>query len=182
MKKSIFFVISFFTLIIGKSQVCDTSINQRIRVNITPDLGINEISWEILNEDGSVVASGDYRGKTLCLPKNTCYTFNLYDSQGDGMEGWNGVNGNYNLLINGTKVDEIAGNYGFLHQYSWGCIETQVCQYAKPISLGDFTTSYENAWYRYIPDSSGQYQISACGNNCQTGIWIYDPCPGKFQT
>ena len=62
MKKSIFFVISFFTLIIGKSQVCDTSINQRIRVNITPDLGINEISWEILKEDGSVVASGDYRG------------------------------------------------------------------------------------------------------------------------
>ena len=56
MKKSIFFVISFFTLIIGKSQVCDTSINQRIGVNITPDLGINEISWGILKEDGSIVA------------------------------------------------------------------------------------------------------------------------------
>lgn len=180
MMKSFFFILSFFILTIGKSQFCDTSINQKIRVNINPDIGINEISWEILKEDGSVVASGDYRGKTLCLPKNTCYTFNLYDSQGDGMEGWNGVNGNYNLLINGNKVDEIEGNYGFLHQYSWGCNETQVCQYAKTISLGDFTTSYENGWYFFVPDSSGQYQISACGNNCQTGIWIYDPCPGKI--
>lgn len=180
MKKIFFFNFLIFTFLIGKSQVCDTSLNQKIKVVINPDLAINEISWEILKNDGSVVSSGDYRGKTVCLPKNVCYTFNLYDTRGDGLEGFNGNDGNYYLSINDIKVDEASGNYGFLRQYSWGCTESQVCQVAQSIQLGNYTTQFENGWYSFIPDSSGQFQISACGKGCKTGIWIYDPCPGKI--
>lgn len=176
--KKILITLSLMSLcLLSKAQNCDTSIYQKIKITIVPDQNTNEISWEILKEDGTQVANGDYTSRTVCLPKNVCFTFNLNDNQGNGMLGWNNVKGSCKIEINGVKVDYVEGNYGFLHQYSWGCNEQQVCQTAKQVGIGSYTTTYENSWYNFKPDTSGQYEISACGNDCNTGIWIYNPCP-----
>jgi len=58
-------------------------------VNVTAGGGTydSEISWDIVDGSGTVVASG-FAGATTtyCLPDD-CYTVNMYDSYGDG---WNG--------------------------------------------------------------------------------------------
>ena len=57
----------------------------------------SEITWDIQNENGDVIANSpalntwyvDYEtyGQYLCLNVNETYTFNSYDTYGDG---WNG--------------------------------------------------------------------------------------------
>ena len=51
----------------------------------------DETTWDITDNQGSVVESGDqaYSSNTtydeiICLPPGICYSFNLYDSYGDG--------------------------------------------------------------------------------------------------
>jgi hypothetical protein len=65
-----------------------------------------EISWEITNDVGASMGSGlAVSGLSLCLPDG-CYTFNLYDSFGDG---WNGaswqISSGATVLGQGTMLD-----------------------------------------------------------------------------
>lgn len=58
-----------------------------------------EISWTLVNEMGSTVSTGFATpGTNLCLPDG-CYTFNMYDSWGDG---WN--NAQYQFIGPGGVV------------------------------------------------------------------------------
>ncbi|MEN9394221.1 MAG: hypothetical protein RL362_442 [Bacteroidota bacterium] len=44
-----------------------------------------------------------------------------------------------------------------------------------------WTTSFDNHWYSFIPDSTGIYNISTCNvEACDTKIWIYDNCPAAL--
>jgi len=166
------------SFVFSQTVTCDSS-QVKVRVKITPDLRTDEISWQILNTAREEVASGNYRSKTVCLPKNNCYIFNLMDAGGDGMTGWLG-DGKCELFVNEVKVDEVSGDYGSLHQFSFGCLEGEACLKALPISIGEFSTLFEDTWYLFTADSSGMYEINACGNSCQTGIWLYDPCPRNW--
>ncbi|MCH7534285.1 MAG: trypsin-like peptidase domain-containing protein [Bacteroidetes bacterium] len=65
-----------------------------IDLEINFDCYPNEISWELLNFDGSPTsysgAAGDFTGvlyfqQTLCVTPG-CYTFNIFDTFGDGMK------------------------------------------------------------------------------------------------
>ncbi|MDA8535713.1 hypothetical protein N9K38_00990, partial [Flavobacteriales bacterium] len=91
----------------GSCSVCaDNYVNIQI---ITANYG-SEVAWELVDENGNVVADGGcqsfpgncYNSNTtydnwLCLP-TACYTLNLYDMFGDG---WSG--GTYAILdANGT--------------------------------------------------------------------------------
>jgi hypothetical protein len=41
-----------------------------------------------------------------------------------------------------------------------------------------WTTSFDDHWYSFVPDSTGIYIISTCNiDPCDTKIWVYDNCP-----
>ena len=48
----------------------------------------SEISWEISDLDGSIIAEGTEGDDSVCLDLGSCYTFEMIDSYGDG---WNGA-------------------------------------------------------------------------------------------
>jgi hypothetical protein len=64
-----------------------------LTIELSPDVWSNELDWELIDDEGEIVASGgDYpvfsQDSTfvdeVCL-FGDCYSFNLYDSNGDGM-------------------------------------------------------------------------------------------------
>jgi len=79
-----------------------------VTLSILTDCWGSEVSWEIADDQGNIVASlsnGTYGNETLytwsqCLEAG-CYTFNIFDSFGDGMSGASysscGVDGDYDM-------------------------------------------------------------------------------------
>lgn len=68
-----------------------------IDIAITTDGYGSETTWDVTAEDGSILASGGPYGSNVTLNETAsvgaseCFTFNLYDSYGDGMCCTNGV-------------------------------------------------------------------------------------------
>ena len=81
----------------------------QVVVEMTTDEYPNEVTWEISDENGNVVASGGPYGnpavtngqnpvdvyETHFLPSTGCYTMTMTDAYGDGMQGsqWGGTDG-----------------------------------------------------------------------------------------
>jgi subtilisin family serine protease len=102
---------------------------QSVTLNVITDCWGSETTWQVVNDDNNqVVASGGpyADGQPLgsnihsfCLPTG-CYTFTIFDSYGDGMNGaqWQScsVNGNYFMTYeNGTQIFQMTaanGNFG----------------------------------------------------------------------
>ena len=85
-------------------------------LNITFDDYGSETSWEILDENGNVISSGDGYSDgdsnfsaSFCLEAGT-YTFNIYDSYGDGLTYPN--EGSVILTYDGQVLFEIPGDFG----------------------------------------------------------------------
>ncbi|NQX92269.1 MAG: hypothetical protein HRT74_09160 [Flavobacteriales bacterium] len=80
--------VAFCAFSVSAKSQCDTAI-----VSIITEVWGHEISWEIVNGDGDIVAEGaDYESNSayseiLCLEQG-CYEFLMYDQFGDG---WNGA-------------------------------------------------------------------------------------------
>jgi hypothetical protein len=116
-----------------------------VTLSVLTDCWGNEVSWEISDDQGNVVASigqGDYPDETLntwseCLDSG-CYTFNIFDSFGDGMSGASysscGVDGDYEMIgPDGEILFEMgAADYGSQATHTF-CIEgTGVPPCAQP--------------------------------------------------
>ncbi len=107
----------------------------QVTLNLLTDCYGSEITWNIEDDLGNLIISGgpytDVPGgqnntETFCLAPG-CYTFNIADTYGDGMNGaqWNGcsVNGNYsitdgssNVLVQMTAPNAAFGN-GTSHNF-----------------------------------------------------------------
>lgn len=94
-------------------ETCETNL---IQLYIQPGTFPSEMSWNILNSDSMVVASGNANGVNgigtgvsfLCL-EDGCYAIELFDSFGDG---WNG--GMFHMTLNNTLIASgtiVQGNY-----------------------------------------------------------------------
>ncbi|MBL7826706.1 MAG: T9SS type A sorting domain-containing protein [Saprospiraceae bacterium] len=90
-------------------------VNTAMNLVFATDAKPGETTWDIVNTQGQVVASGgpylqpiSFNFEGLCLPKDSCYTFRIHDSGGDGMEG-----GYVQLSIESGLVFEYsAQNFG----------------------------------------------------------------------
>ena len=81
--------------------------NNNILITVTPDTYASEISWELMTlPDSTIAASRDDYSITgvaemdaICLPVNSDFVINVYDSFGDGMCGscYGGVDGNLSV-------------------------------------------------------------------------------------
>ena len=115
-----------------------TGINSGLAtIDVTTDGYPAESTWEIIDDNGIVIASGSpttpnapQAQATATLIPGTCYAFNMYDSYGDGLS--DPANGNYEVLDgSGTSIASGSGNFGFLAEHffetsggaaaSWDC-------------------------------------------------------------
>jgi hypothetical protein len=95
-----------------------------VDILIVPDQYPQETSWAVLKDNGDTLVTGgpytnivDYspQNTQLCIP-NGDYTFEIYDSYGDGMAGslWGGNDGAYYIMhCNDTIVASDTADFGF---------------------------------------------------------------------
>lgn len=142
-----------------------------------------ETSWQLMNENGVVVHSGDNFASaasydtTVCVANTGCYSFTIMDSYGDGICCSYGL-GNYTVIVNGTTVAN-GGNFTNSETSYFNCPTGAFCNDTDTLGVGSYAATLNNHWYTFIPDSTGMYEFSTCGtNSCDTKIWIYDRCSG----
>jgi len=161
------------------AQPCTTG-QVEVIVRIIPDNYPQESSWILQAGNGSILASGTSNSDTLCVPANTCMTFTMRDSYGDGMCCQYGV-GSFTVFVNGV-VRANGGNFTFQSVHSFNCGPGQSCATAIVADTLTYTAPHTNSWYSFKPDTAGAYTISTCGlpNTCNTAIWVYDNCGGPI--
>ena len=150
-----------------------------IVVEVLPDQwNAEETDWQLLDDIGTVLASGSVAGDTVCVEPTGCFNFVINDTYGDGIV----QDGYCKVYYNGDMIVEY-GNFGHYAHIEFGaCPAGSSCFFAEPITTADFnivqTASLDNTWYSFVPDSTGTYKITACdlGNTCQPTIWVYDHC------
>jgi len=93
-----------------------------ITVVIKLDNNPEQTSWEVLNSNGIVLYSGGnytdpnvFVTESLDLPETDCYSFNIYDSGGDGLLG----TGLYKLM-SGTTVFQTGKEFGYYDEVQFG--------------------------------------------------------------
>jgi choice-of-anchor B domain-containing protein len=137
-----------------------------VTFQIDTDCWGGEVSWELIEDaTGTTVASvsgGTYGNQQSffwngCLVSG-CYTFNIYDSFGDGLEGIPSgcaVNGNYLMTDDafGTVLFQMAApNYGSGTSHNFcvpltalGCTDSGACNFDSGATLDDGSCQYLDA-------------------------------------
>lgn len=145
-------------------------------VDMHPDDYPQEIHWFVYDDSGNELLSGGSVSDSVCINTNSCITFTITDSAGDGICCGYGI-GNYNLLINSVVVYESDGNYHAGESFEINCPPGTGCGSAFDIALGTHTAEFDNSWFSYTPTVTGMYSISTCElNTCDTKIWVYSTC------
>jgi len=178
MMKSIRLLLIFLIclMIVPKADAACSSGFSEVIVHIIPDSYPGEISWNIQTQSGSIVASGGSVGDTICVPTGSCHVFNMFDSYGDGIF----TPGGFWLYVDGSLVAQNTGAYASL-SFPFSCPPGSFCSSPLPLTYGNHVASFDNTWYEYTPDSTGNYRVSTCGlgNTCDTKIWVYTSCNGN---
>ncbi|QKX06841.1 T9SS type A sorting domain-containing protein [Aquimarina sp. TRL1] len=132
-----------------------TDVNLSIKLDNYPE----ETSWEILNSNNQVVASGGTYGsqpdgstvtETACLEPGS-YTFKILDSYGDGICCSYG-NGSYSLTSGSTTLAS-GGSFGASESTSFTISST-----ARGISIDDFKTT-EAPKISILPNPSASHSM-----------------------
>lgn len=161
----------------GSSTLDQTVVIQAgkvLEIIINPDNYPQEISWDLVDENGVEIASGGSEGTSLCIEDN-CHVFTIYDSYGDGICCGYGQ-GSYSLVLDGIEVTN-GGNYGFQESTNISCPPGSDCNNTIAVSEGEHEAPYNGAWYSFTPPFNGQFRITTCDRaSCDTKIWMYDYC------
>lgn len=149
---------------------------ETLTLSIDTDCWGGEVSWEILDDEGTVVASvagGTYGNQTNylwseCLEYG-CYTFNIFDSFGDGLDGTSSgcaVDGNYSMTDSGGEVLFAMGaaNYGSGTSHTF-CFPTDV-----PGCTDDTACNYDAA----ATSDDGSCEFLSCQGCTDSGACNYD--------
>ena len=141
--------------------------DSELSINIVFDEYSSETSWDIVeNSTGTIVAeSPEYAtnetntSETICILSSHCYTFNMYDSYGDGI----GEGGYYSISVNGNLIANSAGNFDFSES-------TDVSSWIPAENLPDLTFC-PGETITWSPDLSGEFSVDPEDiNNSVPGI------------
>lgn len=174
----------------------DVKGQDTIFVSITTDCWGGEVSWELRNPSNTIIGSigsgtlgnGVTVVDTIVTSDIGCYTFTIFDTYGDGLNGSAyggcGVDGDYILTDNlgNTLTQMTVADYGSSssHVFSYPSSAGVLCNDCTSAltavdGLNDIPSP--NLWYTYTPPINGQYKITTCGlASCDTKIWMYDYC------
>jgi hypothetical protein len=152
-----------------------------VQFSLQTDYFAEETSWELKNEDGNVLYEGtnyqqfedDYQ--TFTLTEAGCYTFTIYDSEGDGVC-CNFGPGFYRLETEDGALIHLGGSFGESENISFRLTDvmatddvafrTSVKIYPNP-SSGIFNIVSENNLNYRLSNMLGQ--VIKTGNLNQTG-------------
>ena len=159
------------------AQPCATGM-KTVVVRIVPDQYPQESSWILQSGNGTLLGSGGAVSDTICVPANTCMTFTMNDSYGDGMCCTYG-NGSFTVFVDGVIV-AAGGQFTFQSVHSFNCAPGQSCDSALVADTLQYTAPTRNSWYKFKPRQTGAYAFYTCGlpNSCNTTLWVYDNCSG----
>ena len=187
MKKALLPLFAF--LILGNTSVFGQCAANEIEVTIelnTDNFGY-ETSWTLTDTNGDTILLGGQGGvyanvasysESACVVDNECLRFDIDDSFGDGICCGQG-NGSYTILVDGVQ-EGTGGNFSDVDFLMFNCPPGSSCDDSFSITEGTYTAAATNTWYSFTPTQNGTYQIEACGNSCNTKIWVYDYCDGLF--
>lgn len=137
-----------------------------IRLELALDAYPQEVEWEIRNDSGFVIYSGggysvdyQYLNQIFYLPSVGCYSFYLYDSAGDGLNGsqYSGFDGFCKLysMLDSTTTEEVMldydGSYGFSSQPNTPGFLQYNFEAGSPIYVGQV----ENRTWSIYPNPVG---------------------------
>ena len=149
-------------------------------IDITPDNFASEISWDLVDSTGAVIAAGAFEGTELCL-NASCFTFTMYDSFGDGICCLFGQGGYVVSDQNGTVLAE-GGAYGSSESTSFclpavpGCTDELACNYTEGSNVDDGSCDYscigcmDQAAANYDPTATQENEGSCV--YCESGTYV----------
>ncbi|RME96247.1 MAG: T9SS C-terminal target domain-containing protein [Bacteroidetes bacterium] len=182
MKNTLLLALYFCSCASLQAQDCQGTDEQALRFVLKTDGWGYESFWSVTTLNGDTLAfvgpneldNNVLYDTIICIGNSECISFRLNDTYGDGL-----INeGYFTLMLNG---DTIADNpfYDFSYERNLNCLPGAACSTAEPITEGIYTTTYDNHWYVFTPDSVGTYLFTTCDlSDCDTKIWIYDTCDG----
>jgi hypothetical protein len=159
---------------------------QLVKLELALDAYPDEVSWEIRNEDDSVLYNGggydvdyQYINNVFQLPSSGCYNFFLNDSRGDGLHGsqYGGFDGFCKLysMTDSTTVEEVMFEYD--GSYNISAIENTPAflQYAfeagSPLPVTDFGVE---EWSVFPNPANGFIQIKTPELHDDCTVVLYD--------
>ncbi|MGB1204710.1 MAG: lysyl oxidase family protein [Chitinophagales bacterium] len=147
-----------------------------LTISIIPDDYPQETSWTLTSASGDLITNGTIEGETVCISSESCVVFTITDQVGDGICCGYGL-GSYSLALDGAIIAE-GGDFSYSASHQIACQEGQTCDSAFAVEEGSHTAENTEIWYRFTPTETGQYSLTACGNDCNTAMWVYDYCAG----
>jgi len=111
----------------------------------------DETSWEIENASGSVVLSGggystpaSTTNEEWCLSANECFTFTIFDSFGDGMQSFTGIEGDYTITDSEGTVLADLNDPGFGNSESNTFCVNATCNLSADIIITPESTDHDD--------------------------------------
>jgi PKD repeat protein len=149
-----------------------------LSIIIVQDNYPGETTWQLRDQNNTLIQSGTTNSADICVAQNNCHTFTIFDSYGDGICCGYGQ-GSYTLLLNGQQIAS-GGQFTFQESVQFNCVPGSNCSNSISVTEGFHTAPNADSWYTYTPALNGQYRISTCslGNTCDTKIFLYDYCLG----
>ena len=153
---------------------------EALTIEINPDNYASEISWDLVDSLGMVIASGASAGTELCLNAE-CFTFTMYDSFGDGICCSYGQ-GSYSVYDGNGTVVASGGEYGSSESTSFclpavpGCTDELACNYTPGSNIDDGSCDYscigcmDQAAANYDPTATQENEGSCV--YCESGTYV----------
>lgn len=148
------------------NSVCETLCDDNLlELALNLDFLVEQTSWEITDDEGNTVASGDnysctVNNEKICLPDG-CYDFSILDSGGDGIC-CNFGNGDYTLTDEDGTILATGSEFGSIETTQF-TIGAGVCSpVPSPWSTTDLGSDCND--YDY-DDQTDIFSLTGCGNN-----------------
>ncbi|MDA0946185.1 MAG: FISUMP domain-containing protein, partial [Bacteroidetes bacterium] len=160
--------------------------NDVLTITIVTDNFPDETTWNLQDGAGNIVASGGpyFEASTEITIQvslaSGCYTFNIYDSYGDGLMS---VNGSYTLSVNGTSLAS-GGEFAYYEAVDvcwgpgFGCTDAGACNYDSEASIDNGSCEYTSCCLPVLiyvwPLGNSPDEIAFEIYNLESGEVIYE--------